>query len=119
MFHASFVLFVLSGWALRRTRRIHLIFVSLTIFSWFGLGIFYGWGYCPFTEWHWEVKRKLGELNLPNSYVTYYLDKITGLSWNPRVVDAGVVIVGLLAFTLSLWLNRRDRKARKRASFPI
>ena len=118
VFHASFVLFVLTGWAWRKTRRIHFITVSLTIFSWFGLGIFYGWGYCPFTEWHWEVKRKLGELNLPNSYVTYYLDKITGLSWNPRVVDAGVVIVGLLAFTLSLWFNRRDCKARKGASFP-
>ena len=108
VFHGSFVLFNLTGWAWKRTRRIHLITTGLTILSWFGLGIFYGWGYCPSTDWHWEVKRELGETNLPNSYVKYYADKLTGLTWDPLVVDATVLILGLLAFALSCWLNWRD-----------
>ena len=108
VFHGSLVLFILTGWAWRKTRRIHLITTGLTMFSWFGLGICYGWGYCPCTDWHWEIKYKLGETNLPNSYVEYYIDKLTGLTWNPLVVDSAVLILGLVTFALSCWLNWKD-----------
>jgi len=108
VFHASLILFILTGWAWRRARCTHLITIGLTILSWFGLGIIYGWGYCPFTELHWAVKHKLGETNLPNSYVKHYVDKLTGLTWDPFVVDTAVLILGLLAFALSCWLNWRD-----------
>jgi hypothetical protein len=113
VFHCSLVLFNLTSWAWRRTRRIHLITIGLTILSWFGLGIFYGWGYCPSTDWHWEIKRKLGETNLPNSYIKYYVDKLTSISWDPLVVDAAVLILGLLAFALSCWLNWRDYNSHR------
>jgi Protein of Unknown function (DUF2784) len=113
VFHWSLILFILTGWAWRKTRRMHLITTGLTLMSWFGLGIFYGWGYCPSTDWHWEIKRKLGETNLPNSYIKYYVDKLTGLSWNPRVVDATVLILCLSAFALSCWLNRREHTCRR------
>jgi hypothetical protein len=115
VFHGSLVIFDLTGWAWRRTRRIHLITIGLTILSWFGLGIFYGWGYCPSTDLHWEVKRKLGETNLPNSYVKYYVDKLTGFTWDPLVVNAVVLILGLLAFALSCWLNLQDYKSHRHA----
>ena len=115
VFHGSLVLFNLTGWAWQRTRRIHLITTGLTILSWFGLGIFYGWGYCPCTDWHWEIKHKLGETNLPNSYVKYYVDKLTGFTWNPLAVDRAVLILGLLAFALSCWLNWQDSATRRHA----
>jgi len=115
VFHGSLILFILTGWAWKRTRRIHLITTGLTILSWFGLGIFYGWGYCPCTDWHWEVKRKLGETNLPSSYVKYYADKLTGLTWDPLLVDAAVLILGLLAFALSCWFNWQDPISRRYA----
>ncbi len=115
VFHGSWVLFNLAGWAWIRTRRIHLITIGLTILSWFGLGIFYGWGYCPSTDWHWEVKREIGETNLPNSYVKYYVDKLTGFTWDSLVVDAAVLILGLLAFALSCWLNWRDCNSHRYA----
>jgi hypothetical protein len=108
VFHGSLALLILTGWAWRKTRRIHLITIGLTIFSWFGLGIFYGWGYCPCTDCHWEIKYKLGETNLPNSYVKYYIDKLTGFTWDPLVVDAVVLILGFVAFALSCWLNWKD-----------
>ena len=111
VFHGCLVLFNLTGWVWKRTRRIHLITIGLTILSWFGLGVFYGWGYCPCTEWHWEVKLELGESNLPYSYVKYYIDKLTGLKWDPLAVDVAVVILGLLAFVLSCRLNFKDYKS--------
>jgi len=113
VFHGSWVLFNLTGWAWKRTRRIHLITSGLTLLSWFGLGIFYCWGYCPCTDWHWEVKRKLGVMNLPDSYVKYYADKLTGLAWDPMVVDTTVLIVGLMTFGLSCWLNWQHDNAHR------
>jgi len=115
LFHGSLVLFNLIGWAWKKTRRIHLITTGLTMLSWFGLGICYGWGYCPCTEWHWKIKHKLGETNLPNSYVKYYIDKLTGLSWDSLTVDAAVLILGLLAFVLSCWFNWQDSAPRRHA----
>ena len=106
--HSCLTLFNLTGWLWRRTRHIHLISIGLTILSWFGLGIFYGWGYCPCTEWHWQIKYKLGHTDLPYSYVKYYADKLTGLSCDPLVVDATVVVLGLLAFGISCWFNWQD-----------
>jgi uncharacterized membrane protein (Fun14 family) len=103
--HSSLILFNLTGWAWKRTRRVHLIIIGSTIASWFGLGIFYGWGYCPLTDWHWDIKQTLGETYLPNSFVMYYGDKLTGLTLDPFAVDAAVFILGLLAFLLSCWLN--------------
>ena len=115
VFHGSLVLFSLTGWAWKRTRRIHLITTGLTVLSWFGLGIFYGWGYCPCTDWHWKIKRGLRETDLPNSYVKYYVDKLTGLTWDPLVVDAVVLILGLMAFALSCWFNWQDSASRRHA----
>src|SRR5262249_56219971 len=61
------------------------------------LGLFYGIGYCPSTDWHWQVKRARGETGLPNSYVKYYVDRLTGLRWDPRLVDVTVLLIGLAA----------------------
>mgnify|MGYP000323140121 CR=1 FL=1 len=108
VFHGSLTLFNLTGFAWKKTRRIHVITIGMTILSWFGLGIFYGWGYCPCTEWHWQVKYRLGETDLPYSYIKYYLDKLTSVSWDPNAVDVSVVFLGLLAFGLSCWLNWKD-----------
>ena len=115
IFHSSLVVFDITGWAWKRTRRMHFIAIGLTILSWLGLGIFFGWGYCPCTDWHWQVKHELGETNLPNSYVKYYADKLTGIRWDPLVVDATVLILGILAFCLSGWLNLRDYHSRRSA----
>jgi hypothetical protein len=121
VFHSVLVLFNLVGWAWRRTRRVHLITIGLTVLSWFGLGVFFGWGYCPCTDWHWQVKRALGERNLPNSYIKYYLDRLSGVDWDPAVVDFLVVATTLAALGLSVWLNGRDfrRECRKAADEEI
>ena len=113
VFHGGLTLFNLVGWICIKTWCLHLITIGLTILSWFGLGILYGWGYCPCTEWHGQVKDNLGETDLPYSYVKYYLDKLTGISWNPFWVDASVVLLGLLTVALSCWLNWKDYKTQR------
>jgi len=116
VFHSSVVLFVLVGWAWRKTRRIHVILSGLIMLSWFGLGVCFGWGYCPCTDWHWAIKHELKARHLPDSYITYHLDRLTGISWEPLMVDGGVVALGVSAFILSCWLNLRDHKKTKVSS---
>ena len=112
-FHTSLIAFVLFGWAWRKTRRAHLIVSGLTLFSWVGLGIWYGFGYCPCTDWHWHVREQLGETNLPNSYIKYLLDAVTGWNWNPTFVDVLTAGAFVLACCASLWVNFAGRFLRR------
>ena len=115
-FHAVLVGFNMLGWAWRGTRRLHLVTISLTLLSWFGLGIARGWGYCPLTDWHWRVKRALGETGLPASWVKYHLDLITGLDWSPAVVDSLVIGSALGTLVLSVVVNARRHPMGIRAA---
>jgi hypothetical protein len=112
IFHSVLILFNLFGWIWRKTRKAHLITISLTLLSWGFLGIWYGWGYCPLTDWHWQVLDKLGTQDLPNSYISYLLDRILGWRPDQKWVDAGTLGFTLLAFGLSIWVNWR-KKSRK------
>lgn len=114
--HALLVGFNMLGWAWRRTRRLHLVAICATLLSWFGLGVAYGWGYCPLTDWHWEVKRALGETGLPASCIKYHLDRITGVDWSSGLVDGVVVGSAAAALAASVILNARDRVRRSPGS---
>lgn len=105
IFHFLFILFNLTGWIWRRTRKLHLISILLTLASWFLLGIFYGWGYCPLTDWHWTVLRKTGRYGLPDSYVSYLIHRVSGYSFPDLLVDWLTVTLTLLALALSVWYN--------------
>lgn len=94
IFHSSLVLFILSGWIWKRTRNLHLYIVLLTAGSWLILGIFYGLGYCPFTDWHFRVLERLGHTDLPASYISFLVIRITGLRPNQHLVDV-VTTAGL------------------------
>ncbi len=111
LLHLLLIVFVLTGWAMKQTRRAHLTLLGLTAFSWLGLGYWYGFGYCPLTDWHWQVKRKLGESGLPGSYVKYYLDSVTGSDWDAFLIDASVAGLGLAALSLNLIIARLESRA--------
>ena len=108
VFHGVFTGFNLLGWIWRKTRRLHLFTIGLTMVSWFGLGVFYGIGYCPLTDWHWQIKHRLGQTDLPYSYITYFLNRVTGMDWHPVLVDIGTVSLAFAALFLSGWLNWKD-----------
>ncbi len=91
-----------------------MIVICLTAFSWFFLGIWYGFGYCPSTDWHWQVRARLGYYDLPDSYTKFLFDSLTGMDIPVKTVDTITVSFLLLAFGASLAVNFRDwRKARK------
>ena len=106
-FHSLLVLFILFGWIWKKTRRLNLICILLTAASWLGLGIFYGLGYCPLTDWHFNILRRLGYSDLPNSYLSFIFTRLTGLQIDQNLVDA-VTLWGLvIAMMMSIFLNFR------------
>jgi hypothetical protein len=77
----------------------------ITAASWFILGIWYGIGYCPVTDWQWEVKEKLGERNLPVSFIKYYADKITGYNFSAPFINKITAVCFILAILASVYVN--------------
>jgi hypothetical protein len=110
--HFVIIGFNLFAWIFPATRKAHFICITLTGLSWFILGIWYGIGYCPITDWEWRVKEKLGEYNLPNSFVKYYADKLTGQNISPSLIDTITVICFLFTLIMSVYMNflRRSKK---------
>jgi len=110
VFHTVFTLFNMIGWIFPITRKLHLITMSLTAFSWFVMGIWYGWGYCFCTDWHWQVREALGYHDRSNSYIHFLLLKLTGRDFNTKLVDNATLIIFLLCFVLSIWFNIKGRR---------
>jgi hypothetical protein len=118
IFHSSVVLFNLFGWIWKKTRIYNLITLGLTGASWLILGLLFGTlGYCPLTDWHFSVLEKLGKTDLPNSYMKYLFDRITGLDISASLVDEVTLYTFLAALVLSLSLNIRDRMKEKKHPF--
>ena len=111
--HLLIIGFNLFGWIWPKTRKLHLIVVTTSLLCWFGLGIWYGWGYCPVTDWQWDVKEKLGETNLPNSFVKYFADKITGRDFPPPLVDRATLICFIVAIIITIYVNFIRRSFKK------
>lgn len=109
IFHTVFTLFNIFGWMFRATRKWNLVTLGLTAFSWFVLGIWYGWGYCFCTDWHWDVRERLGYHDQQNSYIHFLLLKLTGINFNEDLVNNVTLIVFVISLVMSIWLNIRDR----------
>ena len=109
--HLALIGFNLLGWIWSKTKKAHLITIVATGASWFILGIWYGMGYCPVTDWQWDVKEKLGETNLPNSFIKYFADKLTGKDLSPSLIDTVTVCLFVAAFLLSVYVNFFKKKA--------
>ena len=109
-FHTSWIAFNCLGWIWRRTRRWHLVTVSLTAVSWIALGAVYGWGYCPCTDWHWQVRARLGHED-PRSYIQLLIRVVTGIDPGPDLADALAVVTLSVVAVLALVLNLRDWRA--------
>ena len=107
VFHTCLVFFNLFGWIWKKARRLNLICLLLTGASWVILGIFYGFGYCPLTDWHFNILMKLGYTDLPNSYLSFLFTRLTRLQIDQSLVDAFTMWGLIIALTISLYLNFR------------
>ncbi len=114
VFHTSLVFFNLFGWIWKKTRLLNLALLFLTGASWLFLGLIVGTlGYCPLTDWHFRILSKMGETNIPNSYIKYLADRLTGLDFNSVLVDKVTLYSFLAALILSLYFNIRDYHVKK------
>nr|MBS0038048.1 DUF2784 domain-containing protein [Saprospiraceae bacterium] len=116
IFHSLFTLFNALGWAVKKWRKWNLICLLLTGGSWFILGIFFGMGYCPFTDWHWQVLRELGHRDLPYSYIQYLLDRVFSVEVGAGFADTTTVVVFFVALAVSIYLNIVDYYKNKNAT---
>jgi hypothetical protein len=107
--HVLIIAFALTGWIFPQTRKLHLIVLLATILSWVGLGFFFGWGYCFWTDWHWQVRDLLGKEH-PTSYIKLLADSLTGHEWNARTVDLITVFVFAIVLVITLGVNFRRRR---------
>ncbi|HEX6226085.1 MAG TPA: DUF2784 family protein [Chryseolinea sp.] len=113
VFHVVLIFFNLFGWIPRLTRKLNLITLLFTAFSWLILGIFYGLGYCFLTDWHWQIRDELGYSNESNSYIHFLILKLTGLSLNESQVNIFTAIFFCIALGLSIFFNIRDRRQKR------
>lgn len=114
VFHSSLILFNCFGWAWKKTRKANLTVLLMTVFSWFFLGIWYGFGYCPCTDWHWKVREKLGLYNNPNSYIEFLVETLTGLDVSSTLVDIFALLFLIIALLMSLLTNILDWRKKKK-----
>lgn len=115
--HSAVILFNLFGWIWHATRRANLILLLATGASWIFLGAFYGLGYCPLTDWHYQVLWDAGVHDLPRSYIAYICERYSG--WRPPALATDIVtalaFAGALIASLSVnWKDWRRAKAQAR-----
>lgn len=108
VFHTSWMVFNCVGWIWKKTRPWQLVTVSLTAISWFGLGLWYGWGYCPCTDWHWQVRARLG-FDDPHSYIQLLIREVTGLELGVGTANTLAVVTLAVAALLGAAFSLRDR----------
>lgn len=113
IFHTVLILFNCFGWIIPKFRKLNLATLILTAFSWFILGIWFGWGYCLCTDWHWQVRYSLGYYDMSSSYIHFLILKITSIDFSEKLVDFMTVVIFFSSLTISIWLNIRDYKRKK------
>src|SRR5690606_8734184 len=112
VFHTLLTVFNLVGWAFRKTRRLNLITLLLTAFSWVVLGIFYGSGYWFLTDWHWMVRDRLGYETPYNSYIPFFLVTAFVIRTTAHPADTLTLILFVAALTISIGVNLQMKRKR-------
>ncbi|MBO35560.1 MAG: hypothetical protein CMO64_05150 [Verrucomicrobiales bacterium] len=103
--HLGIIAICVLGWIPSRYRRMHLAFCGLVGASWFGLGMWRGWGYCVLTDWHWEIKAQLGQEGLPWSFIKHVWDSTLPQPIEPATADQLAFVTFALAIVISIILN--------------
>jgi MFS superfamily sulfate permease-like transporter len=110
--HILLVIFIVTGWLFPNLQKIHLVVVLLTGCSWiiFGNEL----NNCILTEWHFNILRKMGIINLPDTYTQYALKRITGLAIPKTTALLITRLCWLLSLLLSITWLRIDSLSRKK-----
>lgn len=117
--HIAVIVVNLTFWMWRRTRWVQVVVIHLTAISWLIMGWAVGMlGYCWCTDIHWQIKHRLGEVGLPNSFIVYLFHKYTPWQVSAQTADTMALagfVVALLASYVTLFLFWRERKGQASA----
>jgi len=61
----------------------------------------------------WQIKQKLGEHNLPDSFIKYYADMIVGHSVNASLIDTLTAAGFFMAALLAVYFNFIQKRMAK------
>ncbi|MBK9356251.1 MAG: DUF2784 family protein [Bacteroidales bacterium] len=106
--HILLMLFIMTGWIFRRSRMIHLLVVLLTGFSWIVFINSKEIGYCILTDWQWQVLGRMGRTNLPETYIQYLYELLSGdsmLKATSRNITRSVWIFSL-SVSMALFIKK-------------
>lgn len=115
LFHTLLIGFNVLGWIWPKTRIWHLVSMGLTAFSWFVMGAAYGWGYCLCTDWHFQVRERLGYLDTETSYVQLLAKHAFGVSMTRATSDILAVSVFVLILLAMAVVWSRDWQQTRQA----
>jgi len=103
--HALVALGCAFGWLIPGAERLHLLLILVIGFSWYGLGLHYGIGYCLLTDWQWRVRKRLGITPEHGSFVQLLLERTSGLHFKADQVKWFAYIVYWLSALISIYIN--------------
>ena len=109
--HDAIIVVNLLGWIFPATRKFQRLTLACTLFSWLVMGAWYGWGYCACTDWHFQVRRKLGILGTESSFSQLLLKQLTGQDITRQVSDTVTLTLMIIIMigTCTMWY--RDVRA--------
>ena len=109
--HNVLIVFNLVGWIWPRTRMLQLVTLGATLFSWLGMGAWYGWGYCLCADWHFQVRRQLGLHGGESSYTELLFNQIPGVTVSRTFADIVTVscLILILIATATVWIRQWSR----------
>ena len=105
--HNVLIVFNLVGWIRPCWRKWHLVTLGATLFSWFVMGFWRGFGYCLCADWHFQIRRNLGIHGGESSYTELLFNQIPGVTvtrWFADVVTVSVLVLIVIA-TSVVWIR--------------
>ena len=112
--HFAIVAMLCFGWMSKRTRKFHRILISVVTLCWLAIGPLFGKavGWCPVTDWAWQVRRARGETDLEYGYINYLTEKV-GIYMSNQTTDIAVGIIFAFIWVMTLFLWWRERQTSK------
>lgn len=106
--HIILILINCFGWAFKKTLKLNLILLLLTISSWCILGYFFGLGFCVLTKIHFHILNEIETTIVPFSYLDYIIIQKFDLDISSKLIST----ISLVAIFISLMISMKKNFGR-------
>ena len=105
LFHICFMLAIVFGWIPQATRMFNWYLIVVTLISWVGLGLVFGFGFCLLTDIQSRIRQRLFADGSMPSFVKDMLERITGRELNAFHVEVVTQVIFYLSAAASFYAN--------------